>query len=175
MYLYESKKKIYTQDRGIILWYHPLLYQNKWHAIYIIQSNDFLSLFYSLLAATSGVEAQEMNYIIMNSQMLSSLPSLITELIFAQNCCMQTWGVTAGLWNMSCMHHSAVFVSGELLCLSGYCLLSEKYKANSVTSIVPTSPPQIPPISISAFKRFFIFFLFIWISNFYGNFKHWII
>ena len=45
------------------------------------------------LAATYGVieqaEAPEMNYIIMNSQMLSFLPSL-TELIFAQNCCMQT-------------------------------------------------------------------------------------
>ena len=35
------------------------------------------------------------------------LPSL-TELIFAQHCCMQTWGATGGLWNMSCLHLRAV-------------------------------------------------------------------
>ena len=32
----------------------------------------------------------------------------LTELIFALPCCMQTWGATGGLWNMSCLHLRAV-------------------------------------------------------------------
>ena len=125
------------------------------------------------LLVLEQAEVPEMNYIIMNSQMLSFLPSL--------NWINFCTGLLHANWRCDCwLETCPACIRALCLLVANFCVCQDiAYLVRNTKQILwqvlcqhhhhKHHQYQYQYLNVS------LYFLIYWISNFYANFKHWII